>query len=238
MKRKGIKIKEDIKDVPLSVDQVYWYQYKEIVKAEVEKGNALNHLELVITLLGEDREYWRSKTDVEEYIYLSTLLFKIYEHIKARGQREGLKEIIISEYAPEKKKPFWKRNRKKESTALTEIIVEDKVFRAPTDLRWQTTGQYQDALEVTSVIHDNTESLHLIEAYERLFKIYFYPIISGKSYDVEKALELNVDRVRFSDVLDFGVFFLIQLNQYQNGIKKKQQRLSTLSTKLKLVSMK
>jgi len=232
MKRKGIKIKERVVDVPMTLNHVYWDQYKRIVKAEIDKGESLNHLELVIAILGEDRDYWRGLEDVNEYLNLSSMLFKIYQLVKSRGQREGLQEIIISSFAPEKKRPFWKRRKKAvNSLPVNEISVDDKIYKAPTDLRWQTTGQYQDALEVTSVIHDETESTHMIEAYERLFKIYFYPIITGGEYEVEKALEFNVDKVRYADVLDFGVFFLIHLNQYQNGIQSKLPTLSTLLTR-------
>ena len=78
MKRKGIEIKGRFANVPMTVNQVYWSQYKRIIEAEVNKGESLNHLELVIAVLGEDRDYWRSFKDVAEYINISALLFKIY----------------------------------------------------------------------------------------------------------------------------------------------------------------
>lgn len=226
-KRKAIQIKERIVDVPMTINQVYWGQYKKMIAAEIEKGEALTHKELVLCLLGESEDYWRGLTDVQEYIYLSGLLYKIYLLIKSRPQRKALREVIISEYVKPKKRKWWRRKKSVDNLAKNEIQVDDKTYYAPEDLRWNSTGQYQDALEVTAVIHSKTAATHLMEAYERLFKIYFYPIVTGKEYNPEDALSWNVDLARFMDVVDFGSFFLFRLNRYQNGILTKLPKLIT-----------
>lgn len=238
MKRKGIEIKGRFAHVPMTVNQLYWEQYEKILHAEINKGDVLTHSELVVAVFGEDKEYWRSLEDVNEYIYLSSLIFKIYQLIKTRTQRTELKKILHTEVVKLQKTPLLKRlfkkvKFKKDGIKRTEIIVDDKIYNAPSDLRWKTTGQYQDALEVTSVIHSETELIHRVEAYKRLFQIYFYPIITGNTYTPQEALAFDIGKVRWRDVLDFGDFFLIRLNAYQNGIQRKPPKLISQSTNSK-----
>ena len=235
MNRKVIHIKEREVDIPVNVNQVYWYQYKKLISKEIELARPLKPLELVICFLGESEDYWRGLTDVEEYINVSGLLYRVYSAMKDRSRRTELQNILISSYLPpEKKKPFWKRIKlRSDGASKTEIRVDDKEYHAPIDLRWDSTGQYMDSLDVTSVIHSESDMSTTIEAWERLFKIYFYPIITGEEYKVEKAYEMNIDLVRFSDVVDFGGFFLIKLNRYPTGIKKRLPKLSLPSTKSK-----
>ena len=244
MKRKGIKIKERVVDVPLTVDQVYWYQYKSIIKAEIEKCEKLNHLELVIAIFGEDRDFWRGLPNANEFLNFSSDLYRIYLQLGERNNRAALIDVLASEIINDKvkKPPFFKRlfKKKKNRNGIlhTEIKVEDKIYHAPENLEWQPTALYMDGSEVTSLIHSETDNFLILEAYERLFKIFFYTIITGKEYSPEAALNMDIDRVRWRDVLDFGGFFLLRLNAYQNNILKELPTSNIQSMKLKPVLMK
>jgi hypothetical protein len=211
MTRKAIDIKGRLVEVPMTINQVYLWQYRAIIHAEIENGSALTAIELMVVLFGEDIEYWRSYKNVEEFINLSSLAYRIYGHITERTPRKSLSEINIAESVKPKKRRWWQKKRKSilvdDQTPANEIQVEDKKYYAPSDLLWQSAGQYMDALEVTSVIHDKTESKLIQVAWERLFKIYFYPIITGKEYSVEEAINMDIEKVRWYDVVDFGAFF-------------------------------
>ena len=244
MTRKIIKIKEREVDIPMSVNQLYWSQYKKLIQGQVDKGLHLDPLEVVIAILGEDQDYWRSKEDVNEFIQVSGMLYKIYQLVGARTRRTELNNILINGYLPKKKKlPFWKRIKSKsDGISKTEIRVDDKEYNAEFETKdnilWKSNGQYLDALDVAKVVHSESDISATIEAWERLFKIYFYPIITGEEYEVEKAYQLDISRVRWSDVVDFGGFFLIKLNRFPFGTKKKLPKLATRMTNLEQDSTK
>ena len=238
--RNGIDIKGRVAEVPFTIEQVYWWQYKAIIEKEIELGRVLKHVELVICFLGEDEEYWRSGQDVNLIIQLTVLLFEIYQKIKERTGRDSIKEVIISELLklPRHRRRSWlKKNLKGDKLPLS-IEMDEKTYDAPSMLEWKENGQWIDSLEVSKVIHSKTEPIHYLEAQERLFKIYFYPIVSGENYTVEGAMDFDVSRARYVDVVDFGGFFLMKCNGLLNGTKKIQPKLNTLTKNSGPVLMK
>lgn len=248
-KQQYIQIKERFVQVPLTIEDVSWEQYRKVIEAHEMTSEGLTHLQIVTLFMGEDEEYWRNFDAVNEWALLAATLYKLYLIMISRPVRTSLKVITISEILINKKtrwerfllwirKVFRKTEKYFDSLPYDQIVIDKKTYHAPSDLSYRSVGQYQDALEVTSVIHEKTETVHYLEAMERLFKIYFHPIVSGEIYSPEKALAWDVSKARFVDVVDFGSFFLTRLNGFLSGIVKTSHPSSTVLKKSKQASMK
>ena len=136
---------------------------------EANKGQPLNAEEVVISCLGESKEFWDSFRDVGVYIQIQTLLFTLYKTIAIKPQRKVLQKILKQDVAN------LKTDKETKVRHLGENVKRGQdVFKVPQDLRWQSTRQYNDALEIATYIHPDSEVRAILESWERIFKIYFF----------------------------------------------------------------
>lgn len=180
--------------LPEAWPDVTWSQYKQVSVLELSEEDDDNMLRIVSIFTGLDEDFWIKYKDVGTYLEIAG----------------DLMALVISE-----------------SDAPFGFVFThgDKTYKLPEKLELTSLAQYQDCKKIAeSALPKEGEEVnieHINTAYERITKIYIQPIIQGCDYDIHKALELDIDEMRYADVSGWGAFFLNKVLESRNRIQKK-----------------
>lgn len=186
--------------LPENINEVLWGAYKSILQKEKELERGLDPVEFFSLLIGEKEEVIRQYGGDGEFVEGGIIDVILWYHKYIYKELRAIK-------TPDQKD-------------FTKTVYDGKEYESPKQLEWKTTGQMQDGLEVANNIYQDQSNEMYIQVIERLYAIYFQPIVEGKEYKVEDAAAFNPDLARAVDVRTFGAFFLMKLIGYSTGTKK------------------
>jgi len=184
-------------DLPETPNDLTWKQAIELVSIEPEDPDGM--LKTVAAMTGIESDWWRNTTESSAFIKVAI----------------DCQQFML----------FWAKSfdSPESMPLINPILIDGKAITLPDEVGQESTGQYFDALTYQSQWRKKEESeeglkpVDTFGLYEKIFRIYAYPSITGEPYNAGKAMTMDIDSIPFPAVIGWAYFFLTNQARSKDG---------------------
>ena len=218
-------------ELPTRVGELEWGQAKALIELDTEDREYT--LKMVSALTKVEEAFWRDSQDVDTYLRLAV-------------ECQTFMNSWVSEFVDWTERP-----------SNPTVEVDGQVVEMPEDIGYVSVGQYQDSLALASAYQkslryseEELAEMDLAEdeeepvkqdmvgaffMYEKLFKVYLYPLLSGGVYDYAESQLISIDQIPFEDVIKWSYFFLTSPTGLKGGTQGNARKVRTPKKRFKQV---